>query len=86
MADTVKENACQMSADAWQAFTTREAAKAIGQCLEAKGRLDQPVKRLTMGDLERMADSAICRWVVLNSTRIRHNRQAADDLEWLLMA
>jgi hypothetical protein len=81
-----KEKACQLSDDDWQAFTVQEAAKAIGQCLEARGRLDQPIKRLTMRDLERMADSAVSRWVVVNSYRLKVCPRPPPNLTWLLGA
>jgi hypothetical protein len=44
-----------MTADEWQAHTTHEAAKAIGEWLEGRGRLHQPIHSLTMPELEAMA-------------------------------
>ena len=41
-----------MTEDEWQAHVTREAAKEIGAWLEARGRLDQPIRSLTLRDLE----------------------------------
>jgi hypothetical protein len=48
-----------MTSDQWQAHVTREAAKAIGQWLEGRGRLHQPIAALTMAELEAMAANAI---------------------------
>jgi len=64
-----------MTADQWQAHVTREAAKAIGEWLEGRGRLHQPIAALTMGDLEAMASSAIARFVVMGSERIKERPQ-----------
>ncbi|MGE0424954.1 MAG: hypothetical protein AB7O88_22035 [Reyranellaceae bacterium] len=60
-----------MTADQWQAHVTHEAARAIGRWLERRGRLHQPIATLTMADLEAMAASAIARFVVMGSERIR---------------
>ena len=43
-----------MTADEWQAFVTREAAKEIGGWLEGHGKLAVPVSALTLADLEAM--------------------------------
>lgn len=59
-----------MTDDEWQAHVTREAAKAIGEWLEGRGRLHQPIVCLTMSDLEAMATNAIARFVVMGSERI----------------
>jgi len=74
-----------MTADEWQAYVTREAAKAIGQWLEGRGRLHQPIAALTMTDLEAMATHAIARFVVLGSERIRE-RPDESDLTRILLA
>lgn len=73
-----------MTDDEWQAHTTREAAKAIGKWLEARGRLHQPIRSLTMPELEAMASNAIARFVVLAAHRIREEPEEAADLMWLL--
>lgn len=73
-----------MTDDEWQAHTTREAAKAIGRWLEGRGRLQQPIRSLTMRDLEAMAAKANDRFVVLAAERIRDEPEAAADLMWLL--
>jgi len=73
-----------MTDDEWQAHTTREAAKAIGRWLEGRGRLHQPIRSLTMPDLEAMAANAIVRFVVLGAERIRDEPEEAADLMWLL--
>ena len=74
-----------MTADEWQAHVTREAAKAIGQWLEGRGRLHQPIAALTLTDLESMATHAIARFVVLGSERIRE-RPDESDLTQILLA
>ncbi len=74
-----------MSDDEWQAHVTREAAKAIGQWLEGRGRLRQPIAALTMRELEFMADNAIARFIVLASRRIKQQPDDAKDLTRLLL-
>jgi hypothetical protein len=67
-----------MTDDEWQAHVAHEAAKAIGEWLEGRGRLHQPIRSLTMPELEAMAQNAISRFIVLASHRIT---QASDDSE-----
>jgi hypothetical protein len=67
-----------MTSDEWQSRVTREAAKAMGQWLEGRGRLHQPVAALTMADLEAMASNAIARFVVMGSERIRTKADNAE--------
>jgi len=74
-----------MTSDQWQAHVTREAAKAIGQWLEGRGRLHQPIAALTMAELEALATSAISRFVVLASQRIRECPEDSEDLTQLLL-
>jgi len=74
-----------MTDDEWQARVTREAAKAIGQWLEGRGRLLQPIAVLTLPELEAMAGSAISRFVVLASERIRDRPNDSADLTRLLL-
>ena len=62
-----------MTDDEWQAHVTREAAKAIGEWLEGRGGLNQPIRCLTMPDLEAMAQNAISAFIVKASQRIRQN-------------
>jgi len=59
-----------MTDDEWQAHVTREAAKAIGEWLEGRGGLHQPIRCLTMRELEAMAQNAISTFIVLTSRRI----------------
>lgn len=73
-----------MTSDQWQAHVTREAARAIGQWLEGRGRLHQPIAALTLAELEAMAISAISRFVVLASLRIRECPEDNEDLTRLL--
>jgi hypothetical protein len=61
-----------MTDDEWQAHTTHEAAKAIGEWLEGRGRLHQPIRCLTMPELEAIAQNAISRFIVLASQRMRN--------------
>jgi hypothetical protein len=71
--------------DEWQAHTTREAAKAIGRWLEGRGGLHQPIRSLTMRDLETMAARANDRFVVLAAARIRNQPEAAAaSLRWIM--
>jgi hypothetical protein len=74
-----------MTADEWQAHVTREAAKAMGQWLEGRGRLHQPIAALTLADLEAMAANAISRFIVLASYRIKDQPDDAEDLTRLLL-
>ncbi len=74
-----------MTDDEWQAHVTREAAKAIGQWLEGRGRLQHPIRCLTMPDLEAMAANAISRFVVLASERIKAEPDDHPDLTLLLL-
>ena len=67
-----------MTDDEWQAHVTREAAKAIAEWLEGRGGLNQPIRCLTMPDLEAMADNAISAFIVKASERIR---QRSDEPE-----
>jgi hypothetical protein len=59
-----------MTNDQWQAHVTYESAKAMGEWLEGRGRLHQPIRSLTMPELEAMAQNAISRFIVLASRRI----------------
>lgn len=74
-----------MTDDEWLAHTTREAAKAIGTWLEGRGGLHQPIRSLTMRDLEAMAVRANDRFVVLAAARIRDEpEEATANLRWLM--
>ena len=74
-----------MTADEWQAHVTREAARAMGQWLEGRGRLHQPIAALTLPELEAMAANAIARFIVLASHRIKDQPDDAEDLTRLLL-
>lgn len=74
-----------MTADEWQAHVTREAAKAMGQWLEGRGRLHQPITALTLADLEAMAANAIWQFIALASHRIKDQPDDAEDLTLLLL-
>jgi hypothetical protein len=73
-----------MTENEWQAHVTREAAKAMGEWLEGRGRLNQPIRSLTLQDLEHMATNAIARFVVMGSERITSGTEDARHLSWLL--
>ena len=75
-----------MTEDEWQAHVTREAAKEIGAWLEARGRLDQPIRSLTMRDLEALAQNAITQFVVMASRRIHEKPEDTKPLRSFLMA
>lgn len=75
-----------MTEDEWQAHVTREAAKEIGAWLEARGRLDQPIRSLTMRDLEALAQNAITRFIVLASRRVAQEPASSSDLRRFLMS
>ena len=76
-----------MTDDKWQAHVAHEAAKAIGEWLEGRGRLHQPIRSLTMLELEAMAQNAISRFIVLASQRIAKAPDAPESqkLSTLLM-
>jgi hypothetical protein len=59
-----------MTDDEWQAHVGREAAKAIGEWLQGRGGLHQPIRCLTMPELEAMAQNAISVFIVKASQRI----------------
>ena len=75
-----------MTEDEWQAHVTREAAREIGAWLEARGRLEKPIRSLTLRDLEAMADSAISRFIVLASRRIQEKPDETRPLRSFLLA
>ena len=75
-----------MTSEEWQAHVTRQAAKAVGEWLEGRGRLNQPIASLTMADLEAMASNAIARFVAMGVERIGPREGIASDLSRLLLA
>ena len=75
-----------MTDDEWQAHVTQEAAKEIGAWLEARGRLEQPIRSLTMRDLEALAQNAITHFVVLASRRVAQQPDSSSDLRRFLMS
>ena len=75
----------RLSDDDWHDHVTREAAKAIGQWLEARGRLHDPIRSLTLSELEALAVAAISRFVVLGVGRVRDRPDDAPDLTRLLL-
>ena len=72
--------------DEWHAHVTHEAGKAIGEWLNARGNLQQPIRSLTMPDLEAIAQNAISQFIVLTSRRIaqRPSAPASQKLSLLL--
>ena len=73
-----------MTENEWQAHVTREAAKAMGEWLEGRGRLHQPIRSLTLQDLEHMATNAIASFVVMGSERLKTDGENFQHLSWLL--
>jgi hypothetical protein len=73
-----------LSDDEWLVFLRRETAKEIGRWLEGRGRLHQPIRVLTLRELEAIAEAATARWVVLNSLRLALARPKAKEFEFLL--
>jgi hypothetical protein len=73
-----------MTSEEWQAHMTREVAKAIGAWLEERGRLNQPIRSLTMPELEAVAANAISTFVVLASEQLKSDPENAQHLSWLL--
>jgi len=73
--------------DEWQAHVTHEAAKAIGEWLEGRGGLHQPIRCLTMPDLEAMAQNAISTFIVKASQRITQSpdESGSQKLSMLLL-
>lgn len=76
-----------MTDDEWQAHVTHEAAKAIGEWLEGRGGLHQPIRCLTMPDLEAMAQNAISTFIVKASQRIAQSpdESGSQKLSMLLL-
>ena len=58
----------------------------MGEWLEGRGRLHQPIAALTLPDLEAMAANAISRFVVLGSQRMTSKAENAEDLTRFLLA
>ena len=69
-----------MTDDEFHRHVTREAAKAIGEWLEGRGKLHQPIRCLTLRELEAMASNAISRFIVLASQRRRNPPRENVDL------
>lgn len=74
-----------MTDDEWQALVTRRAGEALGQWLVERGRLHQPIRCLTMGELEALACTAIAKFVVMASQRIREEPGEHPELARLLL-
>ena len=67
--------------------TAQEAAKAMGEWREARGRLHQLIRCLPMPEREAMAESASSRFIVLASQRIaqRPDEPGSQKLSMLLL-
>jgi len=76
-----------MTDDEWQTHVTHEAAKAIGEWLDGRGRLHQFIRCLTMPELEALAQTAISHFIVLASERIaqRPDEPGSQKLSMLLL-
>jgi hypothetical protein len=70
----------------WQAHVTRQAAKAIGEWLEARGKLHQPIRALALWELEAMAQAAIGSFIVLGCSRIKAEPGEHTELTQFLLA
>ena len=70
----------------WQAHVTRQAAKAIGEWLEARGKLHQPIRALALWELEAMAQAAIGSFIVLGCSRIKAEPGEHPELNRFLLA
>lgn len=75
-----------MTDDEWQAYVTRQAAKAIGEWLEARGKLHQPIRALALWELEAMAQAAISSFIVQGCSRIKDEPDQHPDLTRFLLA
>lgn len=75
-----------MADDTWQTRVTRAAATAIVHWLEARGRLNQPIRPLTLADLDAMAAAAAAasRSIVLASERVKDEPDVHPDRGHLL--
>ena len=58
----------------------------MGEWLEGRGRLHQPIAALTLPDLEAMAANAISRFVVLGSQRMTSKADNAEAPTRFLLA
>lgn len=76
-----------MTDDEWQAHVLHQAAIAIGEWFEGRGRLHQPIRTLSMPELEAMAQNAISRFIVLASHRMAEapDEPGSRKLSMLLM-
>lgn len=83
--DQFREAAKTLNCDEWQSLVNTQAAKAIGECLERRGRLGDPIARLNMRDLERLADAAITKWIVLYSLRLTEAPEKSTGEAWLIV-
>lgn len=77
-----------MTDDEWQSHVAHQAGKAIAEWLEGRGRLNQPIRSLTMSELEAMAQNAISTFIVLASHRIAEapDQSGSQKLSHLLLA
>lgn len=64
--------------DAMQAAMVRAAALAIGDWLEGRGRLHQPIASLTLNDLDAMAANAVSAWILARQRAARDATKKAD--------
>ena len=69
-----------MTENEWLDHVTHEAAEAIGQWLERRGKLHQPIRSLIMPELEGMAAAAIGRYGALRSKRQKTELNEKVDL------
>lgn len=83
MREADESAARDLSEAEWLVFLRRETAMEIGRWLEGRGRLEQPIRVLTLRELEAIAEAATARWIQLNSLRLALARSQAKEFEFL---
>ena len=65
--------------DEFLAWATRQAALSMGEWLVGAELLEKKVRHLSITDMERMAQHAIDRWIILRSEREAHERDNPEE-------
>lgn len=84
MREADESAARDLSEAEWLVFLRRETALEIGKWFEGRGRLEQPIRVLTLKELEAIAEAVATRWIQLNSLRLALARPQAKAFEFLL--
>jgi len=84
MREADESAARDLSEAEWLDHLRRETAMEIGKWFEGRGRLHQPIRVLTLRELEAIAEAATARWIVLASLRLALARPKAKAFEFLL--